>query len=489
MMYNYSVFLGPYATRALNADWERSETMIRKNQKFLNQLNVLSDGIVVLASYLFSSWLWLDVIKNHTVNLASISRGTVLAAVIYALWTALILGLFGVYNTTRTHRNKKELRSILAANAVALAGIAAMLFVFRLEDFSRGVLAVYYVTSSILLYVKRYVLRRILRRMRAKGFNLKHMLVIGSGDLARRYMESAKADKTLGINISDHLTPGPGFAELLEEKLHGDAVDEVIMALEPSELGATEEIIVICEKSGTKISVIPFYNDIIPTRPTIDVVGPMKLIRLRTTPLDEPFNAVLKRGFDIVASALMLIVASPIMLLTALLIKLSSPGPILFKQERVGYNKKIFTMLKFRSMRVNDREESGWSKNSDSRRTWIGSIIRKCSIDELPQLLNVLKGDMSLVGPRPEIPFFVEQFRETVPLYMVKNQVRPGITGWAQVNGLRGDTSIPERIRHDLWYIENWSFRLDIVILLRTVFGGMINQEKLGKAASEEEAA
>ena len=128
-------------------------------------------------------------------------------------------------------------------------------------------------------------------------------------------------------------------------------------------------------------------------------------------------------------------------------------------------------------------------KNSDSRRTWIGSIIRKCSIDELPQLLNVLKGDMSLVGPRPEIPFFVEQFRETVPLYMVKNQVRPGITGWAQVNGLRGDTSIPERIRHDLWYIENWSFRLDIVILLRTVFGGMINQEKLGKAASEEEAA
>lgn len=463
--------------------------MIRKNQKFFNRLNVLSDGIVVVACYLFSSWLWLDVIRRGTVNLASISRGTVLAAVLYALWTVLMLGLFGVYNTTRTHRNKKELRSILAANAVALAGIAAMLFVFRLEDFSRGVLAVYYVTSSILLYVKRYVIRRILRRMRSKGYNLKHMLVIGSGDLAARYIESARADKALGINISDHLTPGPGFAALLEEKLHDDAVDEVIMALEPSELGSTEEIIAICEKSGTKISVIPFYNDIIPTRPTIDVVGPMKLIRLRTTPLDEPFNAFLKRGFDIMASALMLIIASPVMLLTALLVKLSSPGPILFKQERVGYNKKIFTMLKFRSMRVNDKEETGWSKTSDNRRTWIGSFIRKCSIDELPQLLNVLKGDMSLVGPRPEVPFYVEQFRETVPLYMVKNQVRPGITGWAQVNGLRGDTSIPDRIKHDLWYIENWSFRLDIVILFRTVFGGMINQEKMGKAASEEEAA
>jgi len=244
----------------------------------------------------------------------------------------------------------------------------------------------------------------------------------------------------------------------------------------------TVPVIQLCEKSGTKVSVIPFYNDVIPTRAIVDNIGAIKLIQLRTTPLDEPFNAALKRGFDILVSLLGLIVLSPLMLIIAVAIKLSSPGPVLFKQERVGLNKKHFTMLKFRSMKVNDAQDTAWSKDEDSRRTAVGSILRKFSLDELPQLFNVLGGDMSLIGPRPEIPFFVEQFRETVPLYMVKNQVRPGITGWAQVNGYRGDTSIPKRIEHDIWYIENWSFGLDMKIILMTVFGGMINREVVGKS-------
>ena len=268
---------------------------------------------------------------------------------------------------------------------------------------------------------------------------------------------------------------------LLETQLHGDGIDEVVLALEPEELGVTVPVIQLCEKSGTKVSVIPFYNDVIPTRATIDNLGAIKLIQLRTTPLDEPFNAALKRGFDILVSLLGLIVLSPLMLIIAVAIKLSSPGPVLFKQERVGLNKKHFTMLKFRSMKVNDAQDTAWSKDEDSRRTAVGSILRKFSLDELPQLFNVLGGDMSLIGPRPEIPFFVEQFRETVPLYMVKNQVRPGITGWAQVNGYRGDTSIPKRIEHDIWYIENWSFGLDMKIIFMTVFGGMINREVVGQ--------
>ena len=196
--------------------------------------------------------------------------------------------------------------------------------------------------------------------------------------------------------------------------------------------------------------------------------------------MDEPVNQLLKRGFDVAVSAALLVLLSPLLLLIAVATKLSSPGPVLFKQERIGLNKKPFMMYKFRSMRVNDEENTAWSGQQDDRRTWIGSLLRKTSLDELPQLLNTLKGDMSLVGPRPEIPYYVEQFRETVPLYMVKYQVRPGMTGWAQIHGLRGDTSIPDRVEHDLWYIDNWSFGLDLLILARTALGGMLNDEKLG---------
>jgi Undecaprenyl-phosphate glucose phosphotransferase len=282
------------------------------------------------------------------------------------------------------------------------------------------------------------------------------------------------------VQLADIIPPrGEGWEDWLEAQLHGDGIDEVILALEPEELGVTIQVIQLCEKSGTKVSVIPFYNDVIPTRANIDNIGSIKLIQLRTTPLDEPFNAAIKRGFDILVSLLGLILLSPLLLFIAIATRLSSPGPVLFRQERVGLNKKTFTMLKFRSMRVNEAQDTAWTTDDDSRRTRIGTFLRKFSLDELPQLWNVLRGDMSLVGPRPEIPFFVEQFRETVPLYMVKNQVRPGITGWAQVNGYRGDTSIPKRVEHDLWYIENWSFGLDLRIIFKTLFGGMINRESL----------
>ncbi len=167
------------------------------------------------------------------------------------------------------------------------------------------------------------------------------------------------------------------------------------------------------------------------------------------------------------------------MLVTAVGVRMSSPGPILFRQERIGKGKKPFTMLKFRSMKQNAKETTAWSTTSDPRKTKFGSFIRKYSIDELPQLFNVLAGDMSLVGPRPEIPFHVRHFKEEVPLYLVRQQVRPGMTGWAQVNGLRGDTSIEERVKYDIWYIENWSLELDIRILVKTAFGGMVNNEQL----------
>lgn len=459
--------------------------MIKKNQRQINRLHILSDGVLIWLSYLFAAWLWLDVVKGDSANMAAISGlHDYLVAALYAVWTVIVMAAFRLYRHTRLTSDLREAGTVVMSSAVALVSAAALLYLFRLEDFSRGVLGVFFVTSCAALNLKRVAMRITLKRMRARGYNQKHVVVVGGGTLAARYTETVASMPHLGIHVECSVSrrkdeTAKELQSRLEAEIHGDGIDEVVVALGPDEIDQMVPVIQICEKCGTKTSVIPFYNDVIPTQPTIDAVGDLKLVQLRTTPMDEPVNAFVKRAFDIVCSLILILLTSPIMLVAVIGTKLSSPGPILFKQERVGLNKKNFMMYKFRSMKVNNTQDTGWSGSVDDRRTKFGSLIRKTSIDELPQFFNVLKGDMSIVGPRPEVPFYVEQFRESVPLYMVKYQVRPGITGWAQINGLRGDTSIPDRIRHDLWYIEHWTFWLDLKIIFRTAFGGMINAEKL----------
>jgi Undecaprenyl-phosphate glucose phosphotransferase len=263
--------------------------------------------------------------------------------------------------------------------------------------------------------------------------------------------------------------------------LASPGIDEVVIALEPTEYVHVTSLIALCEKYGVKYSVLPFYNDIIPDNPEIECIGRSKLINMRVNRLENVGWATLKRSFDIIASILGLLVLSPLMIAISIGVKLSSPGPIFFRQIRVGYRRREFQMLKFRSMRENTESDTAWSTAYDGRRTHFGALLRKTSLDELPQLINVLKGDMSLVGPRPELPHFVEQFREEIPFYMVKHQVKPGITGWAQVNGYRGDTSVEKRIEMDLWYIDHWSIWLDLKILFKTFPKAMINSEQIGK--------
>ena len=234
----------------------------------------------------------------------------------------------------------------------------------------------------------------------------------------------------------------------------------------------------ICEKSGVHTKFIPDYYGVIPTIPYMEDVAGMPVINIRHVPLTEFYNAAAKRLVDIIGGIVGLIVFSPIMLLAAILVKVSSPGPIIFKQERVGLHQKKFWMYKFRSMRqqVDSEEKKGWTVKKDPRVTWIGRILRKTSLDETPQFFNIVRGDMSLVGPRPERPYFVEKFKEEIPHYMIKHQVRPGLTGWAQINGLRGDTSIQKRIEYDLYYIENWTLGFDFKIILLTFVRGFINK-------------
>lgn len=353
--------------------------------------------------------------------------------------------------------------------------------------FSRLALFFFWALSSASILGKRACVRAVLRHYRKLGYNQKHVVVVGNGHFAHQYVQDVKANPHMGFTVDGYLSRAPrpelgkclGAYEDLPRVLSARVVDEVIVALEPHEVCFMRQVLAAADKEGVRVSIIPFYNDYIPTHPTIDVVGRTKLIDMRATPLDNIGCAMFKRAADIACSLALLLLTSPLMLAAAVGVRLSSPGPVLFRQKRVGKNKKPFYMYKFRSMRVTGTEDTGWSTKEDARKTRFGSFIRKYSIDELPQFFNVLKGDMSLIGPRPEIPFHVNHFKEEIPLYLVRQQVRPGITGWAQVNGLRGDTSIEKRVQYDIWYIENWSIALDIKILLRTVFGGWVNGEKL----------
>ena len=269
-----------------------------------------------------------------------------------------------------------------------------------------------------------------------------------------------------------------GRTENLSIVLPENKLDEIVITLGLAEYHKLEHIVGMCEKSGVHTKFIPDYNNIIPTKPyTEDLVG-LPVVNIRHVPLSNALNALLKRGVDLVGAVTALILFSPVMAVTAAIIKLTSPGPLIFKQERIGFQNKPFLMYKFRSMVVQDekKEKGEWTTPDDPRVTRFGKFIRKTSIDELPQLFNVLKGNMSMVGPRPERPQFVEKFSEEIPRYRVKHQVRPGLTGWAQVNGYRGDTSIRRRIEFDLYYIENWTLGFDLKIIFLTFFKGFVNK-------------
>lgn len=457
--------------------------MIKENQRLLNQLNVLSDGALVLLSILPAYWIRFCLFDGTpSFPLRSYLWLGAIAMVLF-LATYAIAGLYASYRAVRFHR---ETQTLFLATILDMLILITALFVFRLNEMSRWLLVFYCGIVYCVLVCKRAALRLTLRHYRRLGYNQKHVLVVGDGEMAAAYVRRVREDRDLGFLVDGYVasrTRLPNVRRLggydqLEEILTERNPDEVIVAMAPEEYALTGKVINICEKTGTKISLVPFYAKYMPSNPQVDNINGLPMINLRRIPLDNMANAFIKRAMDVVGALVLIVLTSPLMLIAAVGVKLSSPGPVLFKQERVGRNKKPFYMYKFRSMRVNASEKTGWSRNEDPRKTPFGSFIRKFSIDELPQFFNVLKGDMSLVGPRPEVPFYVEQFKEEIPRYMVKHQVRPGITGWAQVNGYRGDTSIKKRIEYDIYYIENWNVFFDLKILLMTLTRSM-NSEKI----------
>ena len=464
--------------------------MIRENQQLLNQFNVFTDAVAVFLAMLVSYWLRFSLfrgVKGLPFNYY------VWLGVVAAALTLVVFAVAGLYESFRAVRFHVEAGRVAVLELLVALIIMAAMFVLRLGETSRWSVVFFYGIATLLLLGKRVCIRLLLRRYRAMGYNQKRVLLVGHGESAEAYVKRVANDRNLGYQVLGYVADNRKWGKLpycgtygqLEEIFRREKPDEVVVALPTEEGRWMKKIINACEKDGTKLSVVPSYVKYMPANPQVDSVNGLPLINLRRVPLDNVGNAFIKRTADIVCALLLIVLTSPLMLIAAIGVKLSSPGPVIFKQERVGKDKKPFYMYKFRSMKVNSSQNTGWSKNEDNRKTWFGSLIRKCSVDELPQFFNVLKGDMSLVGPRPELPYFVEQFREEIPRYMVKHQVRPGITGWAQVNGFRGDTSISKRIEYDLYYIENWSPAFDLRILLMTVFC-MFNREKINSQRDKE---
>ena len=471
--------------------------MIKDNQIFFNRMHIVLDGLVVAVSFLLA-WAikFLTPLAESTPGVTALSAETYFRTLYFIVPGYLILyGIYNLYSSKRSSRIRVEVAGIFKANTVGIGLVMISFFMLSTSvdgvvDFSRTLILLFYVINMILTFLYRMLVRKFLYFIRRKGNNLKHVILVGYSRAAEAYLDRIASNPQWGYVVhgilDDHVPRGTlyrgvkvlGSLGNLEYILPENKMDEIAITLSLEDYDSLEHIVDLCECAGVHTKFIPDYGSLFPSRPyTEDLMG-LPVINIRYVPLSNTWNALMKRLVDIFGSIFCIILFSPVMLFAAVGTRVTSKGPIIYRQTRIGLHSKPFTMYKFRTMRVQSAEEEkkGWTIPGDDRVTKFGSFLRRTSIDEMPQFFNVLAGKMSLVGPRPERPQFVDKFREEIPRYMVKHQVRPGITGWAQINGYRGDTSIRKRIEHDIYYIENWSLGFDFRILFLTVFKGFINK-------------
>lgn len=466
---------------------------MKSQNEQLNKLFIPTDILIIILSY-FLSWFFIINYRDD-MGVGVLPSNVYFAALIIIIPITLIAyAVLDLYSSNRTFNYTSEIVRILEANIFTLLIINTVLFVGSknpyFSNFSRIMIFTFGGLNIILEIVCRNVVRYILKLFRKRGFNQKHILLVGYSDASFKFIDKIYKNPGWGYHIfgilDDNHKIGSGYRNInvvdkisnLKYQIDNNDFDEIVITLSLGEYDKLKSVVSQCEKSGVHTKFIPDYGTIIPTKPMTEDFDGLPVVNIRSVPLQSLFNRFIKRTIDIIGSIVGLIIFSWAFLIIAIAIKLTSKGPIIFKQERVGLHNKKFIMYKFRSMieQSDADERKAWTVKDDPRTTKIGSFIRKISFDELPQFVNVLIGDMSLVGPRPEREQFVEEFKETIPRYMVKHQVRPGMTGYAQINGLRGNTDIDRRIQYDLWYIENWSLILDIKILILTIFKGFINK-------------
>ena len=461
--------------------------MIRKHQTLLNAANFLLDVMLIFIAYLLAVWVRLGVLVKAPFNMMELLQPHyLLAALVYACVLGVGYVFLRLYGSFRFSHGWQEMVTLAVANGVGSLAIGSILFLFRITDFSRLVIVLFYLISTGFVIGKRIVLRAILEHYRSLGYNYRTLLVVGDSEHACAYIRHIQENPQYGYKLLGYVAKAPSTA--IQELYLGDyaafherivtrTVDQVVFSMRHTETDTLGAMIAACGRYGAKASVIPDYNDFIPAVPTVETAGDLKLINVRSTPDKGPVWAFVKRTMDLCGSVIGLILASPIMLVTAIAVKRCDGGPAIFAQERVGKNGVHFKMYKFRSMYMDAEERlselqkfnqvngPAFKMTNDPRITPVGRIIRKTSIDELPQLVNILKGNMSIVGPRPPLPREVAQYNDWD---WGRLAVKPGLTCYWQISG-RSDVSFEEWMRLDLKYVEEQGLWTDLKILLKTV--------------------
>ncbi|MBI2472652.1 MAG: undecaprenyl-phosphate glucose phosphotransferase [Planctomycetes bacterium] len=464
--------------------------MLKKHSKFFESVLLLMDWATLSVSWVLSYYLrfYSGVIPVYK-GIPPFKIYLTLLIFMIPLWS-VVFKTFGLYRPRRVSTRFSEVVDIGKASTFATLIFISLTFLFRQYEFSRLTFFYFWLINIVFLSLTRIVFREFLRFLRQKGYNQRYALIAGTEKLGQDLVTKLRRHPELGVQISGFLTNDSndvgndiqgikviGKYSDVRELIVNRGIDIVFVALPFHAHNQLKEVLDWIGDETVSIMVLPDLFEFVTLRGSVSEFEGMPLISLRDTPL-YGWNIIVKRVLDIVFSSLVLILTAPAMLIIAILVKLTSRGPVLFKQERMGLDGKTFSMLKFRTMSVDAEEVTGpvWTKKDDPRCTGIGKLLRKTSLDELPQFFNVLKGNMSIVGPRPERPVFIENFRGTIPKYMLRHKMKAGITGWAQVSGWRGNTSLEKRIEYDLYYIENWSLNFDLKIIWLTVWNGLINK-------------
>jgi Undecaprenyl-phosphate glucose phosphotransferase len=466
--------------------------MLKQYQRFFSVVFQVFDLFLVSLAWLVAFPVRFLLLKN----LFPIKKGfptyhqyAYLTFAIIVIWY-VVFHFAGVYKNRRTQSIWPELWAVTRASLVGFIVLSAGTFLVTAELFSRGVLLVFIFISVFLFIFQRITFRVMMKNLRRKGYNLRSTLIVGDNEIGAAFLERLRFHPELGLVVkgvvrlrdSDETSshtglPIVGTSLNLTEVLKTHRIDQVILALKNSQQEQLDELLSSLADQSVDARIIPDLHQFITLGCEVEEFEGLPLISLNQSPI-VGWNRIAKRISDIFYAILALLIFSPIMILISLAIKLFTPGPIIHRQERMGLDGHVFQMLKFRTMRIDAEKISGpvWTTKNDDRVTWIGKFLRRASLDELPQLINVLRGDMSCVGPRPERPALVEKFRHDIPRYMLRHKVKSGMTGWAQINGWRGDTSLEKRIEYDLYYISNWSLFFDFKIMLITIFKGFVSK-------------
>ncbi len=464
--------------------------MLKEKRQLFEALFMAADLLVVSLAWILSYYLrfetdWVPVEKG----VPNFGHYLSMTIFIWAIW-AFVFRRMGLYKPMRGVRRARELWMLINANSLAVLLLIAMTYLFREKSvpFSRLVFVYFGILALIFTVLERTLLRSVLREVRRRGYNLRYLLLVGVGKVSEDIASRIRMQRELGIQLAGCVskdstqTRGPGnlpvigHYEDLKQIVATMDIDQVVVALPLEESHYLPGIVDELSDSLVDVKIVPDLYRFVNLGGYIEEFDGLPVISVQEASL-AGIGLTVKRATDMVLSLVLICLLSPLLLLIALVIKLGSRGPIFYLQERVSFDGTSFNIIKFRTMRSDaEAQGAGWTVKGDDRVTPIGRFLRATSLDELPQLFNVLRGDMSIVGPRPERPVFIKEFRQRVPRYMLRHKVPAGITGWAQVHGWRGDTSIDKRIEYDLYYIENWSLMLDFKILVLTLFRGFANK-------------